>query len=118
MSEIIKINGTTIPTPAVDGVTVTNRYLLADAERTPDGMHFEQLGEVWEVSVTFPSLKGEEYSLIYNAIKPFVVNLTFYNPITNTNMTIQTYRSDIALQRKWKTINNSMTITFIGTETL
>ena len=116
MDSLIQVNGQAWPEPAKDGVKITNRYMLADAERTPGGMHFEQLGEVWEVAITYPSLKPSEYVQIYNGIKPFVINLSFFNPWINARQTIQCYRTDLDLQRSWRGINAPITLTFIGTE--
>lgn len=114
--DTIIVNGVTWPVPSVGGLKVDNKYLLADAERTQQGMHFERLGEVWTIEVTYPSLTQAEYAQIYNSLSTFQVSVTFPNPFTGGNTTTSFYRGDLSITRRWRHLHEPMTITLIGTE--
>lgn len=114
----IVVNGVTWPVPAIGGLKIDNKYMLADAQRTQNTMHFEQLGEVWAIDVTYPSLTEAEYRLIYNSLKPFVVTVSFHNPYTGATTTTTFYRGDLALIRQWQHIFEPITISLTGTEIL
>lgn len=106
------------PVPALGGVKVDNKFMLADAERTPKTMHFEPLGEVWIVEITYPNLKDTDYPIIYNTLKNFVFYVRFWNPWINGDTTIRVYRGDVTITRASKDINEPITIVLTGTETL
>lgn len=113
--EII-VNGVKWAEPALDGVKIDNKYMLADAERTQTTMHFEKLGEVWIVEITYNNLTDAEFNAIYESLKPFVVEASIYNPYTLRTLTTTFYRGDLSYLAHWRNINGQFKVTLTGTE--
>lgn len=113
------VNGVEFPTPAYDGYKVIKRKLNAYAERTPTTMRIGQLGDVWEINVTFPAgLPESKYKEIADALSPFIVTVEFWNPFTNGRMSTTFYHTDLEISRIWRHIHQPFKIDFIGTEVM
>lgn len=115
----IVVNGVTFPMPAYGGYKVIKRKLNAYAERTPKTMRIDQLGDVYEIHITYPiTLDDDTFRVMQQALEPFVVTVTYWNPYMNSLHTTKFYWTDQTRDRKWRHISEPFTLELIGTEVI
>lgn len=113
------VNGVEWKMPGYGGYTVAKRKLNAYAERTPKTMRIDQLGDVYEIKVSMPAgLLESEYKRIADSLEPFIVDIEYWNPWTNSRRTDRFYHTDLEVTRTWRHIHDAFEVTFIGTEVL
>ncbi|CAM3608223.1 hypothetical protein ERUR111494_02590 [Erysipelothrix urinaevulpis] len=114
----IKVGGYTFPSPLSGTYSVTKIKYNAFAERTAKSMRIDQLGDVWKVEFTLPSLPETEYKKIADALDPFVIEMEFFNTWMNKRMKTKFYHSDLELIRISQKLHKPIKITFTGTEVI
>lgn len=115
----IVVNGVTFPEPAYRGYKVIKRKLNAYAERTPKTMRIDQLGDVYEIHITYPvNLDDDTFETMQQALEPFVVTVTYWNPYMDSLHTTKFYWTDQTHTRMWRHINEPFTLELIGTEVI
>ena len=87
-----KINGTDF-SDLVSGLKVGYETLVSDSSgRNANGdTVIDVINEKIKVYITFRHTTNEEMKRLLNAIKDYVVNVSFLNPLTNSLATITTY---------------------------
>lgn len=95
---ILRINGTDVtPYIAFQGVKFT-RYDVdgPNAGRTLSGkMIRDRVATKAKLEVTCRPLKADELSTVLTLIQPVSVNVTYTNPITNSEVTAEMYSNNI-----------------------
>ncbi|MBK2401742.1 MULTISPECIES: hypothetical protein [Erysipelothrix] len=114
----IVVEGYTFPSPLRDTFSVKKIKYNAFAERTAKTMRIDQLGDVWGVEFTLPSLPETEYKKIADALSPFVVEMEFYNVFEGKRMKTTFYHSDLEVVRISQDLHRPLNIKFTGTEVI
>ncbi|MDE8253409.1 hypothetical protein PT191_05695 [Erysipelothrix rhusiopathiae] len=114
----IVVGGYTFPSPLRDTFSVKKMKYNAFAERTAKTMRIDQLGDVWSVEFTLPSLPEAEYKKIADALAPFVVEMEFYNVLEGKRMKTKFYHSDLEVVRISQDLHRPLNIKFTGTEVI
>ena len=85
----------------------------------PKTMRIDQLGDVYELHVTYPvNLDDVTFKSMQQALEPFVVMVTYWNPYMDSLHTTKFYWTDQTRTRKWRHISESFTLELIGTEVI
>ena len=102
MGAYLKINGVEVPYPK-RGVTPTVTTVV-DAGRNLNGVVVGQrIGrDQYKIdNLEWPYLTAEEWSRILQLVSGFYFNLTFWNPVTNSEKTIRAYCGDRTAEPYW-----------------
>lgn len=89
---LIKINGVDIPTPSDYSVGIQD---LSQAERNANGiMIIERIATKRKIEVGWNYLTKEQTSIILNAVSPVFFEVSYIDPLTNSNKTGTFYCGD------------------------
>ena len=114
----VKIGSYTFPSILSGSYSVTKQKYNAFAERTAKTMRIDQLGDVWRLEFTLPSLPDGEYKKIADALGPFVVSVEYFNEWTNRRQTDIFYHTDLKVTRISQRLRKPLELVFIGTEVI
>lgn len=114
----VKIGNYTFPSALAGTYKVIKQKYNAYAERAGKSMRIDQLGDVWTLEFTLPSLPQSEYKKIADALDPFVVDVSYYNDWTGERRVDRFYHNDLEAVRLSLELHMPITIKFIGTEVL
>jgi len=91
----IKINGTYIPYPKRDGLTVTCTTFVNSARNANGSVTGETIGrEQYKLSLKWAWLDGETWASICTELAKFNLDVEFFNPTTNSLLNIKMYPGD------------------------
>lgn len=89
---LISIGGVDLPTPSDYGVGVQD---ISKAERNAQGnMIIERITTKRTVEISYSYLSAGDLSTILQAVSPTFFNLTYLDPVTNSNRTASFYCGD------------------------
>ena len=89
---MLKINGVAMPTPSE---MTPNIYDLTDGERDSTGtMHIDLIATKYKLECKWNILNQANMTKILNAIKSITFNVSFVDPETGAEKTINVYKGD------------------------
>lgn len=89
---MLKVNGVEMPTPS--GMT-PDAYDITEAARDSTGtMHIDLIATKHKLECTWSYLTQEDMSRILSAIKSITFSVTFIDPETGSEKTINVYKGD------------------------
>lgn len=89
---MLKINGVAMPTPSD---MTPNIYDLTEGERDSTGtMHIDLIATKYKLECTWSILNQANMTKILNATKNITFNVSFIDPVTGTEKTINVYKGD------------------------
>lgn len=92
---LITINGVNVPTPATYDVGVQD---VSNAQRNAQGkMIIERICTKKTITLSWVYLSASDLSTILQAVAPTFYNVTYLDPVTNSNITSSFYCGDRAL---------------------
>lgn len=92
---LITINGVNVPTPTDFQVGIQD---ISNAQRNANGlMIIERICTKKTLSISYSYLSASDMSTVLQAIAPVYYNVTYLDPLTNTNVTSSFYCGDRSL---------------------
>jgi hypothetical protein len=92
---LITVNGVNIPTPSNYDVSVLD---ISNAQRNAQGlMIIERIATKRTISLSYNFLSASDLSTILQAISSTFYNVTFLDPVTNSQVTSSFYAGDRAI---------------------
>jgi hypothetical protein len=92
---LITVNGVNIPTPTNYDVGIQD---ISNAQRNAQGtMVIERIATKKTITLSYSYLSATDLSTILQAIAPTFYNVTYLDPITNSNVTSSFYCGDRSL---------------------
>ena len=89
---VLKIGGVEMPTPSSMSPMM---YDITEAERDSTGtMHIDLVATKYKLECTWSYLTQEQMTKILNAIKPITFNISFIDPESGNNKTLNVYKGD------------------------
>lgn len=84
-----------IPDDIIEGYDVEWYDLSLEAGRNANGtMHLSYLGEKYKIILKTSPIYQSELTELFSHIPMRAITVTFFNPFTGTNRTMQAYRGD------------------------
>lgn len=89
---VLTIGGVVVPTPTA---LTPSMYDITEGERDSTGtMHIDLICTKYKLECSWAALTQENMSKILNAIKPITFDVTFVDPESGSNKTINVYKGD------------------------
>lgn len=92
---LITVNGVNLPTPSDYQIGVQD---ISNAQRNAQGtMIIERIATKKTITLSYAFLSASDLSTILQAIAPTFYNVTYLDPVTNSNLTSSFYAGDRSL---------------------